>query len=164
LWTQVSFSARLCCSTQPAPLLAFLMRQHSTKTDAWLWYVVRVHPDYIPLLIIYTCHKEIEDTDNFLRVFNINGNALIIVIVYSDGTVPWMVIRRPFTKETQVQSQGSPCAFCGGQNESVTSLCPNTLSVLVYIFSPMFHIHSSVNDVIGYSSSWQLTQRHSVNI
>lgn len=58
-----------------------------------------------------------------------NGNALIIVIIYSNGTVPWMVIRRHFTKEAQVQSQECPCGFCGGQNESVTGLCPSTLSI-----------------------------------
>lgn len=42
----------------------------------------------IPLFFIYTCIKEVEYTDNFLRVFNIKGSALIIVIMYSDEIVP----------------------------------------------------------------------------
>jgi len=40
-----------------------------------------------PFFHIHVCHKEVEYTD-VLRGFNINGTALIIVIIYSDRTVP----------------------------------------------------------------------------
>jgi hypothetical protein len=49
------------------------------------------------------------------------------------------------TAEACIESQASPCGFCGGQSGTDARFSPSTLVSAISIFPPMFHAHSFIS-------------------